>query len=101
MYPMTLLAWGYIVKYAFMRFGRQPMSERIQRTVHQTLINALTILAKQGDDRAAEALQEIQETDYEIIENEPDEHVEMILKYADGTYLVTEQGASFFPSEPE
>jgi hypothetical protein len=75
------------------------MSEPIHRSVHQTLINALTILAQQGDEKAGAALNDIQTTEYEILDHETDEHVEMILEYADGTYLVTEQGASFCPSQ--
>lgn len=75
------------------------MAERIHRSVHQTLINALTILAQQGDEQADVALRDIWATDFEILEDETDEHVEMILEYADGTYLVTEQGASFCPAQ--
>lgn len=75
------------------------MAEPIHRSVHQTLMNALTILAQQGDTKAAEALQEMQETEYEIIDDDSDEHVEMILQYSAGTYLVTEQGASFCPAQ--
>ena len=75
------------------------MAERIHRSVHQTLVNALTILAQQGDEKAGEALKDIWATDFEILEDETDEHVEMILEYAEGTYLVTEQGASFCPAQ--
>jgi hypothetical protein len=74
------------------------MSQPIYRSVHYTLINALTILAKQGDENAKRALQEIDETEYEIIEDGPGEHVEMILEYSFGSYLVTQQGASFCPT---
>jgi len=75
------------------------MSEPIHRSVHQTLINALTILAQQGDEKAEAALNDIQTTEFEILDHETDEHVEMILEYADGTYLVTQQGASFCPNQ--
>jgi hypothetical protein len=76
------------------------MVEPIHRSVHQTLINALTILAQQGDEKASEALKDVWATDFEILDGETDEHVEMILEYSDGTYLVTEQGASFCPVQP-
>jgi hypothetical protein len=75
------------------------MPEPIHRSVHQTLINALTILAQQGDEKAGAALKDIQATEFEILDHKTDEHVEMILEYTDGTYLVTEQGASFCPSQ--
>jgi hypothetical protein len=77
------------------------MAQPIYRSVHYTLINALTILAKQGDKNAKRALQEIEVTEYEIIEDGPGEHVEMILEYSFGSYLITQQGASFCPAQDQ
>ncbi len=70
------------------------MPEPIYRSVHQTLTNLLTILSQQGDEDAIAALSDMQTTDYEIIDDKPGEHVEVLLEYSDKTYLVTEQGVT-------
>lgn len=73
------------------------MAEPIYRSVHQTLTNLLTILSEQGDEEAIVALEDMRKTDYEIIEDKPGEHVEVLLEYSDKTYLVTQQGVSVCP----
>ena len=73
------------------------MAERISRSVHQTILNVLTVLAQQGDDKAIAALQRVDEVaeEFEFVDDESEG--EMLIEQAAGTYLVTRHGATFLP----
>ena len=48
------------------------MSERVSRSIHQTILNVLTILAQQGDSKAIAALQRVDEVaeDFEFVDDD-------------------------------
>ena len=73
------------------------MAERISRSIHQTVLNVLTILAQQGDSKAIAALQRADEVaeEFEFVDDESEG--EMLIEQAEGTYLVTRHGATFLP----
>ena len=73
------------------------MSERLSRSIHQTILNVLTILAQQGDSKAIAALQRVDEVaeDFEFVDD--DAEGEMLIEQDLGTYLVTRHGATFLP----
>jgi rRNA-processing protein FCF1 len=74
------------------------VSEPISKSVYQTVINMLTVLAKHGDVEALEALQRADEfvEEVEWVEDE-EEASEVIMETAEGNYLVTQHGVSFIP----
>jgi hypothetical protein len=73
------------------------MSERVSRSIHQTIFNVLTILAQQGDSKAIAALQHIDEVAEEFEFVDDDAEGEMLIEQDSGTYLVTRHGATFLP----
>jgi hypothetical protein len=73
------------------------MSERISRSIHQTVLNMLEILAQQGDARAIAALESADEVAeyFEVVDD--DSSGKLLMAQDSGTYLVTQHGATFFP----
>lgn len=75
------------------------MSERISRSVHQTVHNLLTLLAQQGDPKAIEALKNSNE--FDVVDDIEGEAAQIVVIQSDGDYLVTQHGASFVPKVEE
>lgn len=73
------------------------MSERMSRSIHQTILNMLTILAQQGDEKAIAALQQADKVaeEFEFVDDEA--AGELLIQQQSGTYLVTQHGATFLP----
>jgi hypothetical protein len=57
------------------------------------VLNLLTVLAQQGDQTAIEALRQLDNVS--VLEDEGDDEVQVIIDQSNGSYLITEHGASF------
>lgn len=80
------------------------MSDRpIPKSIHQTVRNMLSVLAQLGDQDAIAALKRAEADDTNVIDDETDDEPESDLKVliqkSDGTYLITEHGATFVPEK--
>lgn len=75
------------------------MSEPISKSVNQTVINLLTVLAQQGDPEAIAALERSNDLsgDLEPVNEAEVGSVRIMLDTADTDYLITEHGATAVP----
>ncbi|MBD1998052.1 hypothetical protein H6G00_15680 [Leptolyngbya sp. FACHB-541] len=78
------------------------MSEPVSKSVNQTVINLLTVLAQQGDPEAIAAL-ERSSSESELEGVDDANSVRIRLDTADADYLITEHGATEMPKvdQPE
>ncbi|MBD2055635.1 hypothetical protein H6F88_06325 [Oculatella sp. FACHB-28] len=79
------------------------MSEPISKSVNQTVINLLTVLAQQGDPEAIAALERGNSSDGESepVEGAEASSVRIMLDTADTDYLITEHGATAVPKSDQ
>lgn len=70
-------------------------SEPISRSTYQTVLNLLTVLAQQGDQAAIEALSQLDNLPVVEDEDNDADEVQVIIDQSNGSYLITEHGASF------
>ncbi|MBD2054736.1 hypothetical protein H6F88_01620 [Oculatella sp. FACHB-28] len=79
------------------------MSEPISKSVNQTVINLLTLLAQQGDPEAIAALERDNSSDGELEPADGAEAgaVKIMLDTADTDYLITEHGVTAAPKSDQ
>jgi hypothetical protein len=79
------------------------VSEPVSKSVNQTVINLLTLLAQQGDPEAIKALERGNSSDgkSEPVDGTEAGSVKVILDTADADYLITEHGATAVPKSDQ
>lgn len=78
------------------------MSEPVSKSVNQTVINLLTVLAQQGDREAIKALERSSyESEVERVDGAEAKTVRIMLDTADADYLITEHGATQTPKSDQ
>lgn len=73
----------------------KPVPKSIRRTVH----NMLSVLAELGDQSAIDALKRAEADDVTVTDDEIEGDLKVLIQKSDGTYLITEHGATFVPEE--
>ena len=79
------------------------MSEPVSKSVNQTVINLLTLLAQQGDPDAIAALEQDNSSDGESepVDGSEARTVRIMLDTADTNYLISEHGATAVPKSDQ
>ncbi|MBD2001436.1 hypothetical protein H6G00_33395 [Leptolyngbya sp. FACHB-541] len=79
------------------------MSEPISKSVNQTVINLLTLLAQQDDPETLAALERGNSSDGELesVHGAEASSVRIMLDTADTDYLITEHGATAVPKSDQ
>lgn len=67
------------------------MAEQISRAVYHTTLNLLRLLAERGDPDAVLALKNMEETDFDVIDD-GEANIQVVVQSARAEYLVTEHG---------